>query len=192
MISNLLDLDLDFKISNEYVEKTNDIIDLRDLSNARKEKKIDTPKYIQVFESKHGYINNLSILDLIFSEGPNSVSLIELSRQLKDIIILSVTDSSGNTDTCEATVTVEPGLSLEENLLESINIYPNPTANILYIKSNYSLDYDLFNIVGQKIKSGSLLLGNNEINVKRLSDGVYFLNFFIGNKTYSRKIVIKK
>ena len=76
LISNLLDLDLDFKISNEYVEKTNDIIDLRDLSNARKEKKIDTPKYIQVFESKHGYLNNLSIVDLVFSEGTNSVSLI--------------------------------------------------------------------------------------------------------------------
>ena len=75
LISSLLDLDLDYKISGEYVEKTNDIIDLRDLSNARKEKKIDTPKYIQVFESKHGYINNLSILDLIFSEGKNSVSL---------------------------------------------------------------------------------------------------------------------
>ena len=76
LISNLLDLNLNFKISNEYIEKTNDIIDLRDLSNARKEKKIDTPKYIQVFESKHGYINNLSILDLIFSEGPNSASII--------------------------------------------------------------------------------------------------------------------
>ena len=75
LISNLLDLDLDFKISTEYVEKTNDIIDLRDLSNARKEKKIETPKYIQVFESKHGYLNNLSILDLIFSEGKNSVLL---------------------------------------------------------------------------------------------------------------------
>jgi len=76
LISNLLDLNLNYKISNEYVEKTNDIIDLRGLSNARKEKKIDTPKYIQVFESKHGYLNNLSIVDLIFSEGPNSVSLI--------------------------------------------------------------------------------------------------------------------
>ena len=76
LISNLLDLDLDFKISNEYVEKTNDIIDLRNLSNARKEKKIETSKYIQVFESKHGYLNNLSILDITFSEGPNSVSII--------------------------------------------------------------------------------------------------------------------
>jgi hypothetical protein len=76
LISNLLDLNLNYKISNEYIEKTNDIIDLRGLSNARKEKKIDTPKYIQVFESKHGYLNNLSIVDLIFSEGPNSVSLV--------------------------------------------------------------------------------------------------------------------
>ena len=76
LISNLLDLNLNYKISNDYVEKTNDIIDLRGLSNARKEKKIDTPKYIQVFESKHGYLNNLSIVDLVFSEGPNSVSLI--------------------------------------------------------------------------------------------------------------------
>ena len=75
LISVLLDIDLNYKISNEYVEKTNDIIDLRDLSNARKEKKIETPKYIQVFESKHGYLNNLSILDLIFSEGTNSVLL---------------------------------------------------------------------------------------------------------------------
>jgi len=76
LISILLDLDLDYKISSEYVEKTNDIFDLRDLSNARKQKTIETPKYIQVFESKHGYLNNLSIIDLIFSEGPNSVSLI--------------------------------------------------------------------------------------------------------------------
>ena len=56
----------------------------------------------------------------------------------------------------------------------------------------YSRDYHLFNMVGQKITSGSLLQGINEINVKRLSDGVYFLNFFVENKTYSRKIVIKK
>jgi hypothetical protein len=75
LISNLLDIDLNFKISNEYIEKTNEIIDLRGLSNARKQKTIETPKYIQVFESKHGYLNNLSILDLIFSEGKNSVSL---------------------------------------------------------------------------------------------------------------------
>ena len=72
-------------------------------------------------------------------------------------VILTVTDSSGNTDTCEAIVTVEPGLSIEENILETINIYPNPTANVLYIKSNVSSNYHLYNMVGQKITSGQFI-----------------------------------
>ena len=33
--------------------------------------------YIQVFESKHGFIPNLSILDLLFAEGPNAVTYLE-------------------------------------------------------------------------------------------------------------------
>jgi len=35
------------------------------------------PKYTQVFENKHGFIPNLSILDLLFNEGPNSVTLLK-------------------------------------------------------------------------------------------------------------------
>ena len=36
-------------------------------------------KYTQVFESKHGFINNLSVLDLIFNEGPNAINFIKAS-----------------------------------------------------------------------------------------------------------------
>ncbi|MDC1492945.1 WbqC family protein [Flavobacteriaceae bacterium] len=75
LISKLMDLNLDYTISNFYKDEHKEMIDLRDLSIARKEKAIDTPKYIQVFESKHGYIPNLSILDLLFSEGNNSLSV---------------------------------------------------------------------------------------------------------------------
>ncbi|WP_375181997.1 WbqC family protein [Chryseobacterium sp.] len=32
--------------------------------------------YIQVFESKYGFIPNLSILDLLFNEGPNSINFL--------------------------------------------------------------------------------------------------------------------
>ena len=39
--------------------------------------KIDFPNYIQVFESKFGFIPNLSILDLIFNLGPNSKNYLE-------------------------------------------------------------------------------------------------------------------
>ncbi|WP_010520406.1 WbqC family protein [Aquimarina agarivorans] len=56
-------------------EKT---IDYRSLVNP-KEKAVGTTfkKYIQVFESKHGFIPNLSILDLLFNEGPNALTYLE-------------------------------------------------------------------------------------------------------------------
>ena len=76
LISELLDVTINHEKSKKYIENYNDHTDLRNLSIARKEKEYDTYKYIQVFESKHGYLSNLSILDLLFSEGNNSNSLI--------------------------------------------------------------------------------------------------------------------
>ena len=42
----------------------------------RNAESFETNYYIQVFEDRLGYLNNPSILDLIFNEGPNSVSLL--------------------------------------------------------------------------------------------------------------------
>lgn len=52
-----------------------------DLIIAKKKVKKDNPHYHQVFQSKHGFINNLSILDLIFNLGPQSL---EYLRQVKN------------------------------------------------------------------------------------------------------------
>ena len=76
LITELLDVKLNHLKNESYNGYHSGYIDLRDLSIARKEKEYDTPKYIQVFESKHGYLPNLSILDILFSEGNNTTSLI--------------------------------------------------------------------------------------------------------------------
>ncbi|MBV7267869.1 WbqC family protein [Winogradskyella luteola] len=42
-------------------------------SLAKRNHKVESFKsYVQVFSEKHGFISNLSILDLLFNEGPNS------------------------------------------------------------------------------------------------------------------------
>lgn len=51
--------------------------DYRQLSDAKDKTNYQVPKYIQVFESKHGFIPNLSIVDLLFNEGPNAVNLLK-------------------------------------------------------------------------------------------------------------------
>lgn len=51
-------------------------IDFRDLANAKTRENKTFKNYIQMFDDKHGFLSNLSILDLLFMEGPNSVSFL--------------------------------------------------------------------------------------------------------------------
>lgn len=48
------------------------IIDARELINAKTKKILEFTPYTQVFEEREGFLYNLSILDLLFNEGPNS------------------------------------------------------------------------------------------------------------------------
>ena len=68
-----LDIKIHFEMSSKFDEKYIGDIDLRHLINHKLERKINLKKYIQVFSEKNGFINNLSIMDLIFNEGPNSL-----------------------------------------------------------------------------------------------------------------------
>jgi hypothetical protein len=50
--------------------------DMRVLLHPKKDNSFTTYHYIQTFEEKHGFHGNLSILDLLFNEGPNAISII--------------------------------------------------------------------------------------------------------------------
>ena len=76
LILECLDININHSFTKKYTKNSLDTIDLRDFSIARKENNIELKKYIQVFGSKHGFISNLSILDLLFNEGNNSLNLI--------------------------------------------------------------------------------------------------------------------
>ena len=49
------------------------INEFTDLIIAKHKFKRENPRYQQVFQSKHGFINNLSVLDLLFNLGPQSL-----------------------------------------------------------------------------------------------------------------------
>lgn len=74
-ISEALQLDTNFTKTTSYIH-TSDNEDFRNLASAKvpHEKRADT--YIQMFDDKHGFIPNLSILDLLFMEGPNAISFL--------------------------------------------------------------------------------------------------------------------
>lgn len=82
ILGECLQLENKLDYSERYVESYDDGTDFRYLAKAKGEPKYDLKKYTQVFESKYGYIGNLSILDLLFNEGTNALQYLEDHKSL--------------------------------------------------------------------------------------------------------------
>ncbi len=82
-ICDCLQFDIETSRTESYEKLVDNQTDYRFLVNA-KTKEPQFEPYTQVFSNKHGFINNLSILDLLFNEGPNALSYLE-SQTLKTI-----------------------------------------------------------------------------------------------------------
>jgi len=61
----------------ESYERTHAAIDIRAQIDQKKSTHDIIIRYTQVFEDKNGFIPNLSIIDLLFNEGPNALTLLK-------------------------------------------------------------------------------------------------------------------
>ena len=77
LVLEMLQLEITFTKTKAFFKEYSDIVDLRLLADAKSEKKYTLNSYTQVFSDKHGFIENLSILDLLFMEGPNALNYLE-------------------------------------------------------------------------------------------------------------------
>lgn len=68
LVSKCLGLNVGSQKTTEYFHEAPNFNDFRLLANGKKDANTFEP-YTQVFGEKHSYINNLSILDLLFNEG---------------------------------------------------------------------------------------------------------------------------
>jgi hypothetical protein len=68
LVSKCLGMNFTTEKTTEYFHEVNNKTDYRNLINGKKDTTQIEP-YTQVFGEKHGFINNLSILDLLFNEG---------------------------------------------------------------------------------------------------------------------------
>ncbi|MGL2966255.1 WbqC family protein [Flavobacterium sp. XGLA_31] len=76
IVSNCLGLDFTYDESTEYFLEVDNKTDFRHLINGKKDNSLFEP-YTQVFGEKHGYLNNLSILDLLFNEGRHALDYLK-------------------------------------------------------------------------------------------------------------------
>lgn len=81
IVTDCLGIELSFTKTEEYFKETH-LTDFRYLANGKKdENTFET--YTQVFNDKHGFLNNLSILDLLFNEGRHAVDYLKTQNLIK-------------------------------------------------------------------------------------------------------------
>ena len=76
LVSKCLGMPFTYKETTEYFHEVTDVVDYRNLVNGKKDTAVIEP-YTQVFGDKHGFINNLSILDLLFNEGRHAITYLK-------------------------------------------------------------------------------------------------------------------
>ena len=81
IIFKILEIKIDYSFTKEYNNIYNQDNDLRNICNRKKTaiKNLIDP-YSQVFDSRHGHICNLSMIDLIFNQGINSLDYFKKSN----------------------------------------------------------------------------------------------------------------
>ena len=73
MVCNWLKIKMPEDIYNEKNKYDYKIQDLTHMSNCKRTSYLRQKNYNQTFETNNGFINDLSIIDLIFNCGPNSI-----------------------------------------------------------------------------------------------------------------------
>ena len=92
-------------------------------------------------------------------------------------------------------LTVEEGstiLSLEDNLVDNLILYPNPTTDVLNISSLTDFSdpiYSVFDLSGKRVMNARL--SSQSIDVSSLAQGNYFLRIF-DNATIKTQRFVKK
>jgi len=76
-------------------------------------------------------------------------------------------------------------LGIEDNSLNNIRIYPNPTTNKLYFKSSIAEDFNIsvYDILGKKVLENTVNI-NKSLDVSQLNNGIYIVRFDDYNSTY--------
>ena len=88
LICQLIDIDTSLQRTESYIaEPSNTIIDLRDAIHPKKEVMNEASfaivPYYQVFQERLGFLPNLSIIDLLFNMGPESILVLQQSIKKK-------------------------------------------------------------------------------------------------------------
>ncbi|WP_304143653.1 endonuclease [Mesoflavibacter zeaxanthinifaciens] len=136
-------------------------------------------------------VNGSLIGTIPYSATPQTTTITEINVSGNTTVVIQDNDSGsariGLDDlswTCYSTLNVD---DFETNTLK---IYPNPIkGNTLNAEVKSTTNYQIYDILGKKILSGTVTTSNKKINVSSLKNGIYILKLETANGSVTKKLI---
>ena len=74
LLLKLLKIKTEINYTESYEAEYLGLTDFRQYIHPKKDSGFEQKSYFQVFEERHGFMKNLSIVDLLFNQGPQSIN----------------------------------------------------------------------------------------------------------------------
>lgn len=143
------------------------------------------------FSYLDGELNNITESELVLelqAEDDSWTSYSGTVNQTNNVVSYTFTDAVSfkavTASAAGATLTIED-LSPAD---DSIYVYPNPTANRIYIQAESITKAELFDLVGRKVMETN----QDQIDLENISSGSYILQVTTQNNTTESFKIIKK
>lgn len=126
-----------------------------------------------------------------YSDTPYIFNVYDGHSNIKSI----VGDVNNSTEIKNFSVTVieseNTSLSVDNYLLDNIQLYPNPASNEILIKSNLSIKIiSFYDVSGKKIAEFQNPK-DSKLNIENLNSGLYFIKIDTGKNSVFRKLIKK-
>ena len=154
--------------------------------------------------------------EIIYSGGPyaNNESVIEAFELAENCYRFRIFDAAGNGggsivvyDSENEVIYNTPGnygegeevffrtigsLSVNDNNLQNVIIYPNPTNTILNIENAENSIIEVYDLLGRVVLFENNISTNNQLNVSNLPIGTYLIKIKNNNKVITDKFIVNK
>ena len=84
----------------------------------------------------------------------------------------------------------EPTAGLEDNVFNTVKMFPNPAKDTVKFSVNSSevLDIEIFDMLGKFVLGVNDV--QNEVNISGLNSGLYFVQMTLGTQQATKKLVV--
>ncbi len=143
------------------------------------------------------YSGDCSALSLIECDDDGSsdgfFSMVELTGRTPGETIYIRVWEYGNNNFGEFGVCVhDSSVSLEENQIDGLKIYPNPASNILNIEATKTVQsISIYNIGGQEVLYLEPNSNHKQIDISHLTNGMYYIKLQVNGQLTAYKLIKK-